>query len=129
MWDNFAPLVVALIWVAHALALLALAWFSRDTSFECRAMVTLYLFFSVAPLFSFETQVFQYPVTYTPSVLPLSPYLVTDLLLLLLVRYLFAISALRSKQIPVWSPDTQAGFKVLLLIAMLAQCIHVAFNF
>src|SRR5438067_2311416 len=121
MWDNFALLLVAPIWVAHALALLALAWFSRDTSFECRAMVTLYLFFSVVPLFSFETQFFQYPVTYTPSVLPLSPYLVTDLLLLLLVRYLFTISALRSEQIPAWSPDIQAGFKALLLIAMLAQ--------
>jgi hypothetical protein len=54
---------------------------------------------------------------------------VTDLLLLLLVRHLFAISTLHSKQIPVWSQDIQAGFKVLLLIAMLAQCIHVASNF
>ncbi|MEY3787583.1 MAG: hypothetical protein RIQ94_3145 [Pseudomonadota bacterium] len=129
MWDNFELLAVILAWLIHTSAIFALAWQGRNKSYECQVIVTLYLFASIAPLFPFEFQHFHKFFVYSPSVIPILLYIVTDIFMLLFVRYVFTSNTLSNKKATVWSLEMQFGFKILLLIAMLAQCINVIFNF
>lgn len=129
MLVSFTLLTLILTWLGHASGICMLAWCSRKTTYECRLLVTLYLFYAVTPLFPFEIIFFELTVRYMPSVLPMLPYIATDLLMLFFVWYFFIIKIQENEKSASWSLEMQFGFKVLLLMAMLAQCIHVVFNF
>ena len=110
MWDNLALLALILTWLGHATAVIALAWLSRNKSYECRVLVTLYLLASVALLFPFEFDYFELSVQYTPSVMPILIYIVTDILMLSLVWYLFPVNTEHNKKTTAWSSNMQFGF-------------------
>ncbi|VEB34461.1 hypothetical protein [Legionella cherrii] len=113
-------LLTVITWMTHCSLLLINSFISMRKPYWCKISVMLYCFYSVVVLIPFRFDFFGIPVTYTPSALVLSVYIITDLALLLSVFVVKKNSSISGDRIVVLNRDG-IGCQVLLVMACLAQ--------
>ena len=118
-----------LVWFIHALLLLAIGFFVRDKVKVFRVVATLYLFYSVAPLIPFDFIFFQYEIEYRPTALLLFPYIVTDMVLLLLILYATPVQHNTHKEERKKKYPLKKGCQFVLIVAAIAALINLYFNY
>ncbi|WP_392538291.1 hypothetical protein [Legionella sp. 227] len=113
-------LLTVFTWMMHFTLLLINSFISMRKPYWCKISVMLYCFYSVVVLVPFRFDFFGIPVTYTPSALVLSIYIITDLALLLSLFVVTENSSLSRDYLVVLNTNG-IGCQVLLLMACLAQ--------
>ena len=120
--------ITTIFWIAHLAMLLAVASYSKNKEFDSKVIATLYIFYSICPLFPFEYYHFTYHVKYGVEATPLAMYLLTDCV------FLFCFISASSTR---WIETTKLcdkfrkdsiGIRILLCFAMAAFVIHLITN-
>lgn len=127
MTNSLTLALTASLWTVHLALLLSIAHLGRGKPVELKVATVLFLFYSLAPLFSFEFDFFEYRVRYVPEPLALLVYIMSDVLFLAASLYLYGA---RRVPAPAAGPrdDLRAGGMALVVLAMGAQLINVFFN-
>jgi hypothetical protein len=117
-----------LLWIIHALLLISIAQIARNKSIGDKIAVTIYLFYTVAPLFPIKYHQFSFVLDYNIEDSVLLSYICLDIFFLFSI---FLVSKyFNYKDINFFSKsDSDRGKQSLMILAMLAFIVHVIMNF
>jgi hypothetical protein len=116
-----------LLWIIHALLLISIAQISRNKSIGDKIAVTIYLFYTVTPLFPIKYNHFSFALDYNIEDSVLLSYICLD------IFFLFSIYLVNKyfkyKDINFFSEkNSDRGKQSLMILAMLAFIVHVTMN-
>lgn len=127
MTDSITLALTASLWAVHLALLILIAHLGRGKPVEFKVATVLFLFYSLAALFAFEFDFFEYRVRYAPEPLALLVYIMSDALFLAASLYLYGAN--RPQDTAGAPPDDmRVGNMALVVLAATAQLINVLFN-
>lgn len=118
-----------LVWLTHASILLIIAKVSAHKTYEWKTATLIYLFYSIAPLISFEVNIFSLNISYTPSTFYLFLYVITDLFFLFLIEVFSRKKNSTELYLCISKVDLRYGCMLLVILSLIAWLNNIILNF